>query len=207
VALVSDAGTPLVNDPGAELVRAAIEAGHPVSPIPGPSAPLAALTASGLPAEAFLYLGYLPRRSKERQAALRQVSALPYTLIFLEAPHRLLDSLRDLLAVLGDRQIAAARELTKLHEQFWRGPLSAALADFSETPPRGEFTLVVAGAPPEPALPPAEAGLRRQLAALLADGVSAAQAAAQVAATSGVNRRRLYPMVIEIQQKAGSHEP
>src|SRR5512140_1776589 len=120
VALVSDAGTPAINDPGYELVRAALAAGHTVSPIPGPSAPLAALAASGLPTDAFLYLGYLPRKSAERRELLTGVAALPYTLIFLETPHRLLEALDDLLAALGDRPMAAARELTKLHEQVYR---------------------------------------------------------------------------------------
>ncbi|MDP3185597.1 MAG: 16S rRNA (cytidine(1402)-2'-O)-methyltransferase, partial [Anaerolineales bacterium] len=119
VALVSDAGTPALNDPGYELVRAALEAGHNVSPLPGASAPVAALVASGLPTDAFLYLGYLARKSSARQARLGQVRNLPYTLIFLETPHRLLAALADLEAILGDRQIAIARELTKLHEEIW----------------------------------------------------------------------------------------
>ena len=101
LALVSDAGTPVLNDPGYELVREAIEAGHEISPIPGPSAPISALVASGLPAENFLYLGYLPRRSSDRRRAVREVSDLPYTLIFFETPHRLLDALKDLLEELG----------------------------------------------------------------------------------------------------------
>ena len=116
VALVSDAGTPAINDPGYELVRAALAAGHSVCPIPGPSAPLAALAASGLPTAAFLYLGYLPRKSTDRRALLEQIAALSYTLIFLESPHRLLAGLADLEYSLGDRQIAVARELTKVHE-------------------------------------------------------------------------------------------
>ncbi len=145
VALVSDAGTPALNDPGYELVRAALEAGHNVSPLPGPSAPVAALVASGLPTDAFLYLGYLARKSSARQARLGQVRNLPYTLIFLETPHRLLAALADLEAILGDRQIAIARELTKLHEEIWRGTISAAREYFGKHEPRGEFTLVVDG--------------------------------------------------------------
>ncbi|MEZ0397281.1 MAG: 16S rRNA (cytidine(1402)-2'-O)-methyltransferase [Anaerolineales bacterium] len=145
VALVSDAGTPAINDPGYELVRAALAAGHAVCPIPGPSAPLAALAASGLPTDAFLYLGYLPRKSAERQALVRQVADLPYTLIFLETPHRLRAALTDLQAVLGDRRAAVARELTKVHEEIWRGRLSEARAYFAQREPRGEFTLVIEG--------------------------------------------------------------
>ena len=123
VALVSDAGTPALNDPGYELVRAVIDAGHVVSPIPGACAPIAALVASGLPTDSFLYLGYLPRKSSERQSLLSSVCDLPYTLIFLEAPHRLLASLEDLQVILGDRKIALGRELTKLHEEIFRGSL------------------------------------------------------------------------------------
>ena len=126
VALVSDAGTPAINDPGYELVRAALSAGYTVCPVPGPSAPLAALAASGLPTDAFLYLGYLPRRSSERRELFEKIADLSYTLIFLESPHRLLAGLADLKSSLGDRQIAVARELTKVHEQIWRGTLSAA---------------------------------------------------------------------------------
>ena len=145
VALVSDAGTPALNDPGYELVRAALQAGHSVSPIPGPNAPVAALVASGLPTDAFLYLGYLPRKSGERRGLLERVMDLPYTLIFLETPHRLVEALQDLQQVLGDRSMAVARELTKLHEEIFRGTVSQSLAHFSQQAPRGEITLVVAG--------------------------------------------------------------
>ena len=145
VALVSDAGTPAINDPGYELVKAALDAGHLVSPVPGPSAPIAALAASGLPTDAFLYLGYLPRKASERKEFLGQVASLPYTLIFLETPHRLLDSLADLESVLGDRPMAAARELTKIYEQIVRGPISQVRAYFEENEPRGEFVLVIGG--------------------------------------------------------------
>lgn len=145
VALVSDAGTPAINDPGYELVRAALAAGHTVTPVPGPSAPIAALAASGLPTEAFLYLGYLPRRSSERQAFIRRVLELPYTLILLETPHRLQEALDELEAILGDRPIAVARELTKIHEEIWRGYLAGACKHFASVEPRGEFTLVIGG--------------------------------------------------------------
>ncbi len=145
VALVSDAGTPTLNDPGYELVRAALENGYDVCPIPGPSAPLAALSASGLPTDSFLYLGYLPRKSSDRKSLFGQVESLPHTLLFLESPHRLLASLKDMEDSLGDRQIAVARELTKVHEQIWRGSVKAAIGYFSDHEPRGEFTLVLAG--------------------------------------------------------------
>jgi len=194
VALISDAGTPLLNDPGLALVRAALQAGHAVTPIPGPSAPLAALIASGLPAEAFLYLGYLPRKSGERRRLLEEVGGLPYTLVFLETPHRLLESLQDLLDGLGDRPAAAARELTKLHEEILRGTLSEALAHFQGTPPRGEFTLVIAGKPAETAVW-SEDKLRAALQERLARGSSAAQIAAALAVESGWPRRTIYQML------------
>lgn len=202
VALVSDAGTPALNDPGYELVRAALEAGFPVSPIPGPSAPLAALVASGLPTDAFTYLGYLPRKGAERHRLLEQVRDLSYTLIFLETPHRLLDALADLQAVLGDRPAAIARELTKLHEEIFRGLLSQARQHFTAQPPKGEFTLVVAGKTAEP-----ESWTDEQLAmairAALAEGVPAAQAAASLARQSGWPRRSIYQRIIALQREAG----
>ncbi|MBU2611642.1 MAG: 16S rRNA (cytidine(1402)-2'-O)-methyltransferase [Chloroflexi bacterium] len=145
VALVSDAGTPALNDPGYELVRAALKAGHKVSPIPGPSAPIAALAASGLLTDSFLYLGYLPRKASERREFAGRITNSPHTLIFLETPHRLLAALADLETILGDRQIAIARELTKIHEEIWRGSISAAREYFGKHEPRGEFTLVVDG--------------------------------------------------------------
>lgn len=194
VALVSDAGTPALNDPGYKLVRAALEAGHTVSPIPGPSAPIAALVASGLPTDAFLYLGYLPRKVGERRRSLADVASLPYTLIFLESPRRLLSTLEVLQWALGDRAIAVARELTKLHEEIYRGTLSAARDHFAAQEPRGEFTLIVAGAPRQIEPWPKE----RLCAALeeLSGQGSPAQIASQVAALSGWPRREVYRLVV-----------
>lgn len=198
VALVSDAGTPALNDPGYELVRAVLDAGHAVSPIPGPSAPLAALVASGLPTDAFLYLGYLPRKASERRQLLKQVSDLSYTLIFLEAPHRLISALQDLQTALGDRRIAVARELTKLHEEIYRGAISQALAHFSAQPPRGEITLVVAGKTGAEGWSPeqVQAALRQRLDA----GAAPAQLAADLATQSGWPRRELYRLITEMQE-------
>jgi 16S rRNA (cytidine1402-2'-O)-methyltransferase len=202
VALVSDAGTPALNDPGYELVKAALQAGYQVSPIPGPSAPLAALVASGLPTDAFLYLGYLPRKTSERRTLLGKIAGLPYTLVFLESPHRLLSALQDLQSVLGDRSIAVARELTKLHEEILRGSLSQALAHFSAQPARGEITLVIEGKKAQVAW--SEEGVRSSLEKLLAEGYSATQSAAEVADRSGWPRRTLYRMVMEL--KKGSEQ-
>jgi 16S rRNA (cytidine1402-2'-O)-methyltransferase len=202
VALVSDAGTPALNDPGYELVRAVLEAGHKVSPLPGPSAPLAALIASGLPTDSFLYLGYLPRKSVERQRALEAVREQPYTLIFLEAPHRLIATLRDLLDVLGERQIAVARELTKLHEEIFRSGLSQAVQHFEQNPPRGEITLVVSGQLPHVIYWDAEQ-LEAVLPSALASGEPLGRLAARLSAESGWPRRKVYQMLLELQQNSG----
>jgi len=200
VALVSDAGTPALNDPGYELVKAALQAGYPVSPIPGPSAPLAALVASGLPTDAFLYLGYLPRKSGERQGLLERIAGLEYTLVFLEAPHRLLSALQDLHSVLGERSIAVARELTKLHEEIFRGSLSQAIAHFTAQPPRGEITLVIAGNTARSVW--SEEQVQSYIERLLSEGDSASHIAAEVAGQSGWPRRALYRLVMELQKQS-----
>ena len=146
VALVSDAGTPAISDPGYDLVQAAIAAGHKVVPIPGPTAAISALIASGLPTERFTFLGFLPRKASERRALLESVGATPYTLILYEAPHRLLACLDDLLATLGNRRIALARELTKVYEDIQRGLVADVRASYGEgRSPRGEYVIVVAG--------------------------------------------------------------
>jgi len=192
-ALVSDAGTPAINDPGYELVLAALQAGHSVSPIPGPSAPITALCAAGLPSESFLYLGYLPRRESERQAALLQVKSLPYTLLFLETPHRLLDSLESLLKNLGSRPLTVARELTKLHEEFVRGDVSSCLEHFRQTPPRGEFVLVVGGCPPQAPQRWEETRLLEAIRQSPAESVR--DLANRLAAESGWPRREVYALI------------
>lgn len=199
VALVSDAGTPGLNDPGYELVRAVLQAGFPVSPIPGPSAPVAALVASGLPSDAFLYLGYLPRKANERRTLLVRVAELPYTLIFLETPHRLLQALEDLQQVFGNRQIAIARELTKLHEEIFRGSLAQAHDHFIAQSPRGEFTLVVEGRKAGSEIWPEES-LKQAIQERLAAGEPARQIAADLAAQSGWPRREIYQMILRKTQ-------
>jgi 16S rRNA (cytidine1402-2'-O)-methyltransferase len=193
VALVSDAGSPGLNDPGYELVRAALEAGYQVSPVPGPASPIAALTASGLPADSFLYLGYLPRKSSERKSLLGRVSDQLHTLIFLETPHRLLDSLVDLESVLGDRQIALARELTKLHEEVWRGRLSEARKYFKE--PRGEFVLVVSGKSKAAIGKWTEKKLLAEIKKQSKMGRSARDVSAGLAEISGWKKRDIYSLI------------
>ena len=201
VALISDAGTPGLNDPGFELVRAAIAAGHTVSPIPGPCAPVAALVASGLPADKFLYLGYLPRRHQERKRLLQEIKDLPYTLVFLEVPHRILASLVDLKEILGDRPAGIGREITKLHEEFFRGALSQALAHFNAQPPRGEFTLVIAGNQPQPERW-SVSELKAYLENRLSEGATPSDAASQAASLSGWRRREIYAFFTA--QKSGA---
>jgi 16S rRNA (cytidine1402-2'-O)-methyltransferase len=198
VALVSDAGTPALNDPGYELVVAALKAGYEVSPIPGPSAPIAALVASGLPTDAFLYLGYLPRKSSQRRTLLAQVRQLPYTLIFLETPHRLLDALQDLQGVLGDRLCAIARELTKLHEEIYRGNLSGARQHFGDQAQRGEFTLVVGGNPPEAKPRWSEDQVRAALNKAQANRQPASQIAREIAVESGWSKKEIYRLYNQI---------
>ncbi len=195
VALVSDAGTPGLNDPGFELVRAALAAGHQVVPIPGPSAPIAALVASGLPTDRFFYMGYLDRRAAARRSQLATLAGQTATLVALETPHRLVDSLRDILTVLGDRPLAVARELTKLHEEIVRGTVRQALEHFERTAPRGEVTLVIGGA--TAALPATwdEPRVRDEVRARVAGGLSPAKAAAEVASRSGWSRREVYRLV------------
>ena len=192
VALVSDAGTPALNDPGYELVRAALKAGHRVSPVPGPASPIAALTVSGLPTDNFLYLGYLPRRSTDRKKFIEEVAELPYTLIFLESPHRLLDSFEDMRGVLGNRQIAVARELTKLHEEVWRGTLDEARQYFMV--PRGEFVLVVEGKLKTAGEKWTEAKLLTAIRKAIEAGESPSALAAKLSEESGWPRREIYKL-------------
>jgi 16S rRNA (cytidine1402-2'-O)-methyltransferase len=197
VALVSDAGTPALNDPGYELVREAVQKGHRVSVIPGPSSPVAALVASGLPTDSFLYLGYLPRKAAERKAGLKNVAGLPYTLVFLESPHRLADTLDAMHSVLGDRPIAVARELTKIHEEVWRGKISGAREHFRE--PRGEIVLVVGGRPPAEASRWSEAQVRSALNRRIKEGAAPTVAAAELVEESGWTRRDIYKLATSLR--------
>lgn len=204
VALISDAGTPGINDPGYLLVQAALAAGHQVSPVPGPSAPLAALAASGLPTDHFVYLGYLPQKVSERQRAIQAAAALPYTLIWLESPHRLQAALADLHGVLGERQIAVAAELTKLYERFFRGPLSEAAAFYAKEPARGEFTLVVAGAPQAE-----QSWDEEQVKSVLRAGLEdtpPSQLAKQVAAETGWPRSQVYALLEQLRKEDNTDE-
>ena len=200
VALVSDAGTPNLSDPGYELVRAVLAAGYEVVAIPGPSAVMTALVASGLPTDAFVYLGFLPRKAGERQRLLASVAREPRTLVAYEAPHRLLDALAGIQAALGDRPVAVARELTKLHEEIFRGPASAAYAHFAAKEILGEITLVIAGAALAAAEEPWDVDqVRAELASLLAAGeLKKKDAARLVAEQSGWPAREVYRLAADV---------
>jgi 16S rRNA (cytidine1402-2'-O)-methyltransferase len=200
VALVSDAGTPGLNDPGYLLVKAALEEGHTISPIPGPSAPIAALVVSGLPTDRFLYLGYLPRKQGERQRAIEEVKDYPYTLIFFETPHRMAESLEALEEILGNRQIAVAGELTKMYEEIFRGTIQEAKAHFAAHPARGEYTLVVDGQSKQAARW-SKKELEAAIYTMLDSDTPPSQAARQLAKQSGWPRRKIYTMLNDLQNK------
>ena len=200
VALVSDAGTPLISDPGYRLVGAAIAAGIDVVSVPGPSAALAALVASGLPTDRFLFAGFLPARRAARRAALAELAFVPATLIFYESPNRLAASLADLAEMLGGRPAAVARELTKLHEEVRRAPLPMLAAAYgAEATPKGEIVIVVG--PPAAAPEAGDDAVDRLLrAALKKTGVR--DAAAGVAAATGRARRDVYARALALKAEA-----
>ncbi|MGJ5628584.1 16S rRNA (cytidine(1402)-2'-O)-methyltransferase [Nostoc sp. CALU 1950] len=198
IALVSDAGMPGISDPGYELVKACIEAGIPVVPIPGASAAITALSAAGLPTDRFVFEGFLPAKTQQRQEHLESLQTESRTLIFYESPHRLRDTLRDLAEVWGsDRQIVLGRELTKLYEEFWRGTIADAIAHYSQREPQGEYTLVVAGIPAsQPQL--TEEELKAELRQLISQGISRSQASRQLAKFTSLPRRQLYQLALSL---------
>ncbi|MDE3091128.1 MAG: 16S rRNA (cytidine(1402)-2'-O)-methyltransferase [Chloroflexota bacterium] len=203
VAVISEAGMPGLSDPGYELVRAALERGIRVVPIPGASALTAALVASGLPTDQFVYLGFLPRGKSARRKLLGSVADEPRTLVAYEAPHRVRASLDDIAEILGDRAMCAARELTKMYEEFFRGSVSAAQTHFAATAPRGEFTLVIAGKTPDDRPQMTDRGeewgdarVRAAVRALIASGMPRTDAVKRVARESGRERRAVYQLAI-----------
>jgi 16S rRNA (cytidine1402-2'-O)-methyltransferase len=197
-ALISDAGTPLVSDPGSALVRQAVEAGVMVHPVPGASAVLAALVVAGLPADRFFFEGFLPSKSGDRRRRLRALADVPGALVFYEAPHRVLETLADLQAVLGDRHAAAARELTKLYETVVRGPLSAIAAHFEHEAPRGEFVLVISQ--PQEAAAMDDTAIDATLTALMQE-MSVKDAASVAAGELGLARREVYARALRLAGK------
>ncbi|NLY89050.1 MAG: 16S rRNA (cytidine(1402)-2'-O)-methyltransferase [Firmicutes bacterium] len=200
IALISDAGTPGISDPGFLLVKAAVENGIPVVPVPGASALLAAVVASGLPAGRFVFEGFLPRNNKERQARLSALRDEERTIILYASPHRLLADLRDLQKYLGEeRRIVIARELTKGYEEFWRGSIAQARRDWEGREIRGEFTLVVAGAPPAPPedLTAKYRKLYEEIVEKEKKGEKFSIIVQEIAAREGISRRGLYQYCLE----------
>ncbi|AKU91279.1 16S rRNA (cytidine(1402)-2'-O)-methyltransferase [Vulgatibacter incomptus] len=195
VALVTDAGMPGISDPGSEVVRLAVEAGVRVVPIPGASAPLAALAASGLPTERFTFFGFLPRKGGTRKEALEELRASTGTLLLFESPRRLGETLLDLREALGDRRACVARELTKLHEELVRGTLSE-LAEHFSGEVLGEITLVIEGAPR--AAPSTEADVDGLLRGRLAAGASVKDASREVAEALGLAKKDVYRRALEL---------
>ena len=195
VALVSDAGTPLVSDPGYRLVREAKAAGVPIGSVPGPSAPIVALTLAGLPSDRFLFAGFLPPKDKARREVLEELAGLRATLVFFETAPRLARSLEAIGETLPGREIAVARELTKLHEECRTGTAAELIAHYEGHPPRGEIVLLI-GPPTERALDQADAD------ALLREALASekpSQAAARVARATGLDRKMLYARALELR--------
>ncbi|HLV34162.1 MAG TPA: 16S rRNA (cytidine(1402)-2'-O)-methyltransferase [Spirillospora sp.] len=194
VALVSDAGTPGISDPGYELVQAVIERGFRVEPLPGPNALLPALVGSGLPADQFVFLGFLPKKAKARADLLASLADEQRTLVTYESPNRLLDTLAAIREVFGERPVCVARELTKIYEEFVRGSVSEVMAHYTAHPPRGEIVLVIGGAAPADVARWDEDRVRAALSERLEAGESLSHAAKAVAAQSGWNRRDVYAL-------------
>lgn len=199
-AIVTDAGMPCISDPGEGLVSLCHDNNIPLATVPGPTAAMTALAASGLSTDRFLFEGFLPIKKGERDAALQMVSRLPHTLIFYEAPHRLRQTLAALLEGLGDRPVTLCRELTKLHEELCRTTLAAAVAEYTQREPRGEYVLIVAGAEENSSSDQVTmeqaVGLVRRLAA---DGASLSDAARQIAKETGYRKGELYRQALEAE--------
>jgi 16S rRNA (cytidine1402-2'-O)-methyltransferase len=196
VALVTDAGTPGVSDPGTDLVAAALDAGFAVVPIPGPSAVATALSAAGIPADRYLFLGFVPRKGTDRSRLLARAAAEEWSVVVFEAPTRLVALLLDLAAAAGaDRRVLVARELTKLHEELRVGTL-AELADYySGVPPRGELTIVMEGTGAPPAAPDRTTDAVEEATALLSEGLSRREVARRLTETLGMSRNDAYRLV------------
>lgn len=201
VALVSEAGTPGLSDPGYELIVAAAEQGIRVVPIPGPSAVATALSAAALPMGRFTFVGFLPRKKAERVRLLQSMAREQGSTMAFESPHRLAASLADMLQVLGNRRVAIGREMTKVHEEFFRGTIEEAIGHFQH--PRGEFTLVVEGKKAEEEKPAPTAGVEDELRSLLNQGMGAKEAATRVSASTGMARKELYRLCLKLKRERG----
>ena len=192
VALVTDAGTPGISDPGALLTQQAVREGIKLVPIPGASAAIAALSVSGLPAERFVFLGFLPSKQGRRKTALTELIYEQRTMVFFEAPHRLIAMLSDTMEILGDRQLVMVREMTKVFEEIRRGPVSEILSDLTPDRIRGEFTLVLAGKEKEKVAPLDHQVMRRMESLLAADTMSVKEIAVAISHEKKLAYRRVY---------------
>lgn len=201
IALVSDAGFPGIADPGEAMAKLAVANGITVVPVPGANAALTALVASGLPSTPFFFGGFLPKTKRNRTEQLAAWQNIPATLVLYEAPHRVKEVLGEILAAWGDRQMAIGRELTKLHEEFWRGTVSGALAHLEVSPPRGEFVLVIARGAPAATAPP-EGDPLDAVKKLIADGVPKKEALAQIAKANKIPKRELYNRLLRENPEA-----
>lgn len=197
IAIVTDAGTPGISDPAYRIVTAAIENGIKVVPVPGAVALIAGLTASGLPTDSFLFVGFLPNKKMARQTRLEELKPERMTLVFYEAPHRIRETLADALEILGDRQASLARELTKLHEQFIRGKLSEVMAHFDSHEPRGEMTLVIAGNDKDNLTAVETGSINEQIQRLMNDlNLSRNEALKLAAKSRGLSKREAYQLML-----------
>jgi 16S rRNA (cytidine1402-2'-O)-methyltransferase len=200
LALVTDAGMPCISDPGYELVKACAEASIQVIPIPGPTAAITALAASGLPSDRFCFEGFLPVKGKERRAHLAAIQQESRTLIFYEAPHRLRQTLQDFLENVGpERALVISRELTKRHETFWRGTVAEAIDYFQQEDPRGEYTLILSGAARSVTEAPTETEIITALQTLLEKGISRSQASKEIAKLLSLSRREVYQLALTLE--------
>lgn len=198
IALVTDAGMPGISDPGYELIKACVEANIAIVPIPGVSASIAALSASGLPTNRFIFEGFLPAKSKERKQRLQALANSLLTIVLYESPHHLRTTLKDLANSLGEeRKIVLARELTKLHEEFWRGTIGGAIINYQQREPKGEFTLVISGAEVEKANL-SESVIKAELKELIEEGMSRSQASRQLAKQTNLSRHQVYQIALTI---------
>ena len=201
LALVSEAGMPGVSDPGYELIVAAAQQGIRVIPIPGPSAVVTALAVSALPTNRFTYLGFLPKKKAERIRFLGSIAHEQGTIVAFESPHRLLSSLSDMAQVLGNRRIAIARELTKIHEEIFRGTVEEAMEHFRQ--PRGEFTLVIEGRKEEAEESLLTPRIEKELRSLIDEGIAAKEIVARLSPTTGLSRKELYQACLKLKSNRG----
>jgi 16S rRNA (cytidine1402-2'-O)-methyltransferase len=202
IALVSDAGTPAISDPGYRLVLAAVAAGIPVTPIPGPSTVAAVVSASGLPSDRFVFEGFLPSAKQERRNRLASLREEPRTLVFYEAPHRLKECLRDILDILGAREMVLAREVTKLHEEFCRGSVDELLAGLEAGAPRGEIALVVRGFSGDAMV--TERALKEQIRRLKSEGMHVKTIAEVLGERYGYPKKAIYRLTLDLDEDASS---